>query len=112
MHGFKLLNAPNIEALHNMSSLLSLKQRHEKQLFHLMLWYSKSKNNLLKKNVRTRLQGKINFKVFPLKTRRYIISPMNRGNNLWNQLTYEEQTTFSNPLFKLILDNKYKVYKA
>ena len=41
---------------------------------------------------------------------RYIISPMNRGNNLWNQLTYEEQTTFSNPLFKLILDSKYKVY--
>ena len=67
VHGFKLLNAPNIEALHNMSSLLSLKQRREKQLLHLMLWYSKSKNNLLKKNVRTRLQGKINFKFLPLK---------------------------------------------
>ena len=112
IHGFKLLNAPNTEILHNMSNLLSLRQRREKQLLHLMLWHSKSKEHLLKKDVRTRLQGKINFKVLPLKTRRYINSPMNRGNVLWNRLTQEEQLTFSNQMFKVILDTKYKVYKA
>ena len=112
IHGFKLLNAPNTEILHNMSQLLNLRQRREKQLLHLMLWYSKFKEHLLKKDVRTRLQGKISFNVLPLKTRRYINSPMNRGNVLWNQLTQEEQSTFSNQMFKIILDKKYKVYKA
>ena len=95
-----------------MSTLLSLKQRREKQLLHLMLWYSKFKDNLLKKDVRTRLQEKIHFRVLPLKTRKYINSPMNRGNILWNQLTRDEQSTFSNLMFKIILDKKYKAYKA
>ena len=72
-----------------------------------MLWFSKFKQNLVKSNRRTRLQCKINFKMLPLKTRKYINSPMNRGQILWNRLnTLEEQSTFSNPLFKLILDKK------
>ena len=112
IHGFKLVNAPGIENLHNMSNIISLRQRREKQLLHLMLWYSKYDIHLLKKNRITRLQEKVNFKVLPLKTRRYINSPMNRGNVLWNQLTQQEQTTFSNQMFKIILDRKYKVYKA
>ena len=37
IHGFKLNNAPNIEILHNMSNMLSPRQRREKQLLHLML---------------------------------------------------------------------------
>ena len=97
--------------MHNMSRVLSLKQRREKQLLHLMLWFSKFHGNLLKGNRNTRLQDKVNFKVLPLKTRCYINSPMNRGNILWNKLTREEQLTFSNPLFKLVLDKKYKVYR-
>ena len=112
INGFKLQNSPGIEALHNMTGVLSLKQRREKQLLHLMLWYSKFANNLLKKPRRTRLQEKLNFKVLPLKTRRYIKSPMNRGNMLWNLLSQEEQTTFSNQLFKIVLEKKYKVYQA
>ena len=92
--------------------LLSLRQRREKQVLHLMLWFSKFDINLLKGVCRTRLQEKINFKVLPLKTRRYINSPMNRGNILWNKLTSEEQMTFSNQMFKLILDKKYNLYKA
>ena len=112
INGFNLNNAPGIEALQNMSGLLSLRQRREKQLLHLMLWYSKINRNLLKEERQTRLQEKINFKVLPLKTRRYINSPMNRGNILWNRLTKEEQNTFSNQMFKLILEKKYKVYKA
>ena len=112
VHGFKLINSPGVKDLHNRSCLLSLEQRREKQLLHLMLWFSKSKNNLVKCKRRTRLQCKINFKVLPLKTRKYINSPMNRGNILWNKLTLEEQSTFSNPLFKLILDKKYKTYRA
>ena len=111
IHKFKLTNSPGIEALHNMSHLLSLRQRPEKQLLHLMLWYSKFDIHLLKKDRLTRLQQKINFKVLPLKTRRYINSPMNRGNILWNRLTQDEQNTFSNQMFKIILDKKYKVYK-
>ena len=95
-----------------MTGVLSLKQRREKQLLHLMLWYSKFANNLVKKPRRTRLQEKLNFKVLPLKTRRYIKSPMNRGNMLWNLLSQEEQTTFSNQLFKIVLEKKYKVYQA
>ena len=112
IHGFKLVNAPGIENLHNMSNIISLRQRREKQLLHLMLWYSKYDIHLLKRNRITRLQEKVNFKVLPLKTRRYINSPVNRGNVLWNQLTQQEQTTFSNQMFKNILDRKYKVYKA
>ena len=112
IHGFKLNNSPSIKDLHNMSSILSLEQRREKQLLHLMLWFSKSNKNLFKGNRRTRLQCKINFKMLPLKTRRYINSPMNRGNILWNKLTLEEQSTFSNPSFKFILDKKYKAYRA
>ena len=112
IHNVKLINAPGIEILHNMSGLSSLRQRREKQLLHLMLWYSKNVLNILKKGRHTRLQEKINFKVQPLKTRRYINSPMNRGNILWNKLTKEEQYTFSNQMFKLILDNKYNVYQA
>ena len=69
IHGFKLLHAPTIEVLHNMSNMLSLRQRREKQLLHLMLWYSKFTNQLLKKDRQTRLQSKINFKVLPLKSR-------------------------------------------
>ena len=65
-----------------------------------MLWYSKYDIHLLKRNRITRLQEKVNFKILPLKTRRYINSPMNRGNVLWNQLTQQEQTTFSNQMFK------------
>ena len=37
---------------------------------------------------------------------------MNRGNVFWNKLSKEEQNTFSNQMFKLILDRKYKVYEA
>ena len=111
INGFTLLNSPGIEVMHNMSRVLSLKQRREKQLLHLMLWFSKFHGNLLKGNRNTRLQDKVNFKVLPLKTRCYINSPMNRGNILWNKLTREEQLTFSNPLFKLVLDKKYKVYR-
>ena len=112
IHGFKLINAPELEALHNMSCLLSLRQRREKQLLHLMLWFSKFDENLFKRDRHTRLQEKIDFKVLPLKTRRYVNSPMNRGNILWNCLSQEEQTTFSNQMFKLILERKYKSYKA
>ena len=108
IHGYRLNNSPSLETLHNMSSLLSLKQRREKQLLHLVLWFSKCKRNLLKKNRITRLQERIYFKVLPLKTRRYINSPMNRGNILWNKLTRDEQHTFSNPLFKTVLDKKKK----
>ena len=50
IHGFNLINAPGIEALHNMSSIISLRQRREKQLLHLMLWYSKYDDRLIKKN--------------------------------------------------------------
>ena len=32
IHGFKLVNAPGIENLHNMSNIISLRQRREKQL--------------------------------------------------------------------------------
>ena len=67
---------------------------------------------IILKKERTRLQGKINFKVLPLKSMRYISSPMNRGNILWNNLTQKEQSTFSNQMFKIILDTKYKDYKA
>ena len=112
INGFKLANAPGINVLHTMSNMLSLRQRREKQLLHLMLWYSKYDVNLQKRNRRTRLQGKINFNVLPLKTRKYINSPMNRGNILWNKLSRDEQTTFSNQMFKIILDGKYKVYEA
>ena len=112
IHGFNLNNSPSIKDLHTMSKVLSLEQRREKQLLHLMLWFSKSSKNLLRAKKRTRLQCKINFKVLPLKTRRYINSPMNRGNILWNKLTLEEQSTFNNPLFKLILDRKYVTYRA
>ena len=112
VHGFRLINAPSIEVLHNMSNILSLRQRREKQLLHLMLWYSKNDDHILKKERITRLQCKINFKVLPLKSMLYINSPMNRGNILWNQLTQDEQTTFSNQMFKIIIDMKYKVYKA
>ena len=80
--------------------------RIEERFFTLSLIHSKSNTNILKKNTATRLQEKINFKVLPLKTNRYIYSPMNRGNLLWNKLTREEQLTFSNPLFKLVLDRK------
>ena len=112
VYGYRLENSPNVKDLHNRSGILSLEQRREKQLLHMMLWYSKFGNHLVKGNKRTRLQCKINFKVLPLKTRKYINSPMNRGNVLWNRLTLEEQSTFSNPLFKLILDKKYKSYRA
>ena len=95
-----------------MSNVLSLEQRREKQLLHMMLWFSKSSETLVKANRGNRLQCKINFKVLPLKTRKYINSPMNRGNILWNKLTLEEQSTFSNPLFKLVLDKKYHTYRA
>ena len=50
IHKYKLINSPGIEVLHNMSGLLSLRQRREKQLLHLMLWYSKNDLNLLKKS--------------------------------------------------------------
>ena len=56
-----------------------------------------------------RLQTKINFKLLPLKTKRYITSPMNRGNILLNILNMAEQMTFSNLLFEIILDKKYYV---
>ena len=112
IHGYRLDNSPSVKDLHNRSGLLSLEQRREKQLLHMMLWYSKSEKHLFKGNRRTRLQCKINFKVLPLKTRKYINSPMNRGNILWNRLTLNEQSTFSNPLFKFILDRKYKTYRA
>ena len=112
VHGFRLNNSPSVKDLHDRSCLLSLEQRREKQLLHLMLWFSKFKQNLVKSNRRTRLQCKINFKILPLKTRKYINSPMNRGQVLWNKLTLEEQSTFSNPLFKLVLDKKYKTYRA
>ena len=112
IHGIKLISTPGTENLHNRSKLLSLRQRREKQLLHLMLWFSKNNINLLKRNRNTRLQEKINFRVLPLKTSRYINSPMNRGNILWNKLTRDEQTTFSNQMFKIILDRKYNVYKA
>ena len=68
VYRYKLVNSPSIEILHNMSSVLSLTQRHEKQLLHLMLWYSKSGKNVLKGNRNTRLQDKGNFKVLPLRT--------------------------------------------
>ena len=112
IHGFRLNNSSGLNDLHNRSSLLSLEQHREKQLLHMMLWYSKLIKNLVKTNRRTQLQCIINFKVLPLKTRKYINSPMNRGNILWNRLTLEEQTTFSNPLFKLVLNKKYKTYRA
>ena len=112
INGFKLNTSPEIEAMNNMSGLLSLRQRQEKQLLLLMLWYSQFNRNLLKKDRRTRLQEKLNFKVLPLKTRRYINSPMNLGNIFWNKLRKEQQYTFSNQMFKLILEKNYKVYKA
>ena len=113
IHGFRLVNAPTIAVLHNMSNILSLLQRRrEKQLLHLMLGYSKNNDHILKKKKKNSIKGQINFKVLPLKSMGYINSPMNRGNILWNNLTREEQTTFSNQMFKIILDIKYKVYKA
>ena len=63
-----------------MSSVLNLRQRREKQLLHLKLLFSKSNRNVLKRNRVTELQEKINFIALPLKTNRYINSPMNRGN--------------------------------
>ena len=48
IHGFKLHNSPGIENLHNRSCLLSLEQRREKQLLHMMSWYSKIENIWLK----------------------------------------------------------------
>ena len=68
VHGFRLNNSPGVKDLHDRSCLLSLEQRREKQLLHLMLWFSKFKKNLVKSNRRTRLQCKINFKILPLKT--------------------------------------------
>ena len=68
INGFRLINAPGISDLHKLSGLLSLRQRRDKQLLHLMLWFSKSGENLVRKNISTRLQNKINFKVLPLKT--------------------------------------------
>ena len=111
VNGYNLANSPSTELLHNMSFILSLRQRWEKQMLHLMLWYSKSEKNVIKKKRATRTQEKINFKVLPLKTHRYIHSPMNRGNILWNNLSKDEQFTFSNSLFKLIIDKRYKVYR-
>ena len=102
VHSFRLINAPSIEVLHNMSNILSLQQRREKQLLNLMLWYSKNDDHILKKERRTQLQCKINFKVLPLKSMMYINSPMNRGNILWNKLTQDEQTTFSNLTLNLV----------
>ena len=72
VHGFRLNNSPSVKDLHDRSCLLSLEQRREKQLLHLMLWFSKFKQNLVKSNRRTRLQCKINFKILPQKTRKYI----------------------------------------
>ena len=108
INGFRLINAPGISDLHKLSGLLSLRQRCDKQLLHLMLWFSKSGENLVRKNIGTRLQNK----VLPLKTSKYINSPMNRGNILWNQLSKDEQHTFSNQMFKIVLKGKYKEYKA
>ena len=69
LHGFRLNNSPGLKDLHDRSCLLRLEQRREKQLLHMMLWFSKFKQNLVESNRRTRLQCKINFKMLPLKTR-------------------------------------------
>ena len=63
-----------------------------------MLWYSRDSNNVLQLRRNTRLQHKINFKALRLETKKYIITPMNLGNVLWNRLTCEEQLCFSNSL--------------
>ena len=36
IHGFRLNNSPGLNDLHNRSCLLSLEQRREKQLLHMM----------------------------------------------------------------------------
>ena len=51
VHRYKLINSPSIESIHNMSSVLRLTERREKQLLHLMLRYSKSGKNVLKGNI-------------------------------------------------------------
>ena len=48
VHGFRLNSSPGLKDLYKRSCLLSLEQRREKQLLHLMLWFSKFNKNLVK----------------------------------------------------------------